>query len=285
MKIAVSSYSFHQYFARGAMTQLDCVGKAKELGFDGIEFVGMAPHDGSAPETYAVRLAEACKANGLAIVNYCVGADFCNPPDGSVANEIERAKANVEIAAALESPGMRHDATGGVPGKSFDMLLPALADACRQVSEYAAQRGVGTMVENHGIFCQDSLRMERLYTAVNHPNFGLLADIGNFLCADEDPVAAVGRVAACARFAHVKDFIVKDGNGPNPGEGFFTSRAGAFLRGTIVGHGSVPVLHCLRALKRAGYGGFLSIEFEGMEDALEGIRIGLANLRALVAQL
>ena len=39
MKISVSSYSFQQYIRAGKMTQFDCVAKAKELGFDAIEFI------------------------------------------------------------------------------------------------------------------------------------------------------------------------------------------------------------------------------------------------------
>ena len=38
MKISVSSYSFHQYIKSGKLTQFDCVAKAKEMGFDAIEF-------------------------------------------------------------------------------------------------------------------------------------------------------------------------------------------------------------------------------------------------------
>ena len=38
MKISVSSYSFSQYIRAGKMTQFDTVAKAKELGFDAIEF-------------------------------------------------------------------------------------------------------------------------------------------------------------------------------------------------------------------------------------------------------
>ena len=39
MTISVSSYSFQQYIGAGKMTQLDCVAKAKEIGFDAIEFI------------------------------------------------------------------------------------------------------------------------------------------------------------------------------------------------------------------------------------------------------
>ena len=73
------------------------------------------------------------------------------------------------------------------------------------------------MTENHGFFSQDSCRVEKLYTAVNHPNFGLLCDIGNFVCADEDPAKAVARVAPYTRYVHAKDFICKSFYSDDPG--------------------------------------------------------------------
>ena len=84
---------------------------------------------------------------------------------------------------------------------------------------------------------------------------------------------------------HVKDFHIKTGNGPDPGEGFFTTRGGIYLRGAILGHGNVPVLQCLRVLKNAGYDGYVSIEFEGMEDNLSALRIGLDNLKRYISIL
>ena len=35
MKTSVTLYSFSQYVNAGKLTQLDCIAKAKELGFDG----------------------------------------------------------------------------------------------------------------------------------------------------------------------------------------------------------------------------------------------------------
>ena len=140
------------------------------------------------------------------------------------------------------------------------------------------------MVENHGFFCQDSERVEQLANGVNHPNFGLLVDMGNFLCVDEDPALAVGRVAPYAFHVHAKDFHVKQGTDTNPGAGWFRSRGENYLRGAIIGHGIVPVLPCLRILKKAGYDGYLSVEFEGLEDPLRGVPMGLDNLRRYLAE-
>ena len=51
----------------------------------------------------------------------------------------------------------------------------------------------------------------------------------------------------------------------------------------MTGHGEVPVQACLGILKRAGYDGTLSIEFEGMENPVDGIAISLENLRRFEA--
>ena len=167
---------------------------------------------------------------------------------------------------------------GGVP-----TALPTLIKGCRRVTEYAAEKGISTMVENHGYFAQDSDRVEKLVTGVANPNFGLLVDMGNFACADDPSDKAVGRVAKYAKHVHAKDFHIKSGSEPDPGRGFFRSRAGNYLRGAVIGHGNIPVAQCIGILKRAGYDKYVSIEFEGIEQTLTGIEIGLENLKRFIA--
>lgn len=288
MKLGVSSYSFSQLVGKGRMGQLDIIPKAKEMGFEVIEFSTLSLPEGETPLTFAPRLREACDAVGLPITNYTIGADFLNGSHGDWKAEVERLKDEVRVAQLLGVPGMRHDATRGFADGhagpcGFDDALPTLVKGCRALTEFAADLGVMTMVENHGFFCQDSERVEKLANAVNHPNFGLLVDMGNFLCADDEPTRALGRVMPYAFHVHAKDFHVKPGNGQNPGAGWFRSRAGNFLRGAIIGHGDVPITQCISVMKRYGYDGVLSIEFEGMEDPLRGIALGLDNLRRFVA--
>ncbi len=282
MKFATSTYSFTSLTGNDKLTQFECIGKVKEIGFDGIEFINIDPKDGTSPIEYAKKLAEECKKQSLEIVSYTIAADFLNCSNGDVSSEIERLKAQVDIAYALGVKCMRHDATQGFNDGSrrgFNQALPILADACREVTRYAASKGIKTTVENHGYFCQDSNRVESLITAVADENFGWLCDIGNFLCVDEQPEKAVGVAAGYAFHVHVKDFVVKSGNEPNPGKGFFKTRAGNYLKGTVVGHGNVPVLQCLSILKNSGYNGYVSIEFEGMENPIEALTISLENLK------
>ena len=290
MKIGVSSYSFSRLVRSGEMTVLDCAGKAKEMGFDVIEFSTILLSEGVALEDYAAQIREECARVGIEVANYTIGADFLGGSNGDLAAEIERVKGEVRIAEILGAPGMRHDASRGFPperkgARSFDDALPRLIEGSLAVTEYAAERGIRTMVENHGFFCQDSVRMEKLVCGVDHPNFGALIDIGNFMCADEDPGEAVGRLLPYVFHTHAKDFHYKPGSEPSPGTGWFMTRAGNYIRGAIIGHGAVPMTQCLRIMKRAEFDGVLSIEFEGMEEVLKGIELGQENLRRFVAEV
>lgn len=290
MKVGVSSYSFSNLIREDRLALLAVPQEARELGFDVIEFSTLPLPSGMSPIEFAPRLKAACDEVGMPIANYTIGADFLTGSGGNGKAEAERLKTEVRVAKLLGAPGLRHDATRGFPAshraaRGFDDALPTLIRGCRMVTEFAADLGIRTMVENHGFFCQDSERVEKLVNGVNHPNFGWLVDIGNFLCADENPILAVARAMPHAFHVHVKDFHFKSGVEPSPGAGWFESRAGHYLRGAILGHGVVPVLHCLRLIKKAGFSGTLSLEFEGLEDPFLGIRLGHDNLRRFLAMV
>ncbi len=288
MQLGVSSYSYSRLVRSGALRQDEVPAKAKEMGFDAIEFSTIAVPEGETLPEFAGKLQAECKRVAIPIVNYTIGADFLQGCNGDLDAEIERVKGEVDVAAILGAPGMRHDASRGFPAgtrgaRGFADAVPRLAKGCRAITEYAADKGIRTMIENHGHFCQDSERVEQLINAVDHPNFGALVDLGNFFCADESPVTALGRLMPYAFHVHAKDFHIKSGNGFNPGEGWALTRGGNFRRGAVIGQGDLPLVQSLRILKNAGYDGVLSIEFEGIEETLTGIRIGLDNLRRLVA--
>ena len=282
MKLAVSSYSFYPLVAGGQMDQLAVMEQAQRMGFAAVEFANLILPEGVSALDYAPRIRQESQRLGLPVINYATGSDFLKRP---WQDEVERLKDEIRAAAAMGAPAMRHDATTGFPadhvgGRSFDDALPTLVAAYRATADFAQDLGVKILIENHGLFAQDSERVERLLCAVNHPNFGLLLDIGNFMCADEDPAKAVGRLAPYACHVHAKDFHFKTGQEPNPGNGWFSTRAGNRLRGAIIGHGVVPVVQCLQIVRDAGYDGYLSIEFEGAEDSLKGVAWGADFLRA-----
>jgi len=285
MKISVSSYSFSQYIRLGKMTQLDCISKAKEMGFDAIEFINI---DGETLEEQK-KNAKLLKAEAdrfeMTINAYTIGACLYMDTKEEMDAEVKRLKGQLDVAKILGAEVMRHDVcyTLGKEGnaRSFDLMLPTIAENARKITEYAMTLGIKTCSENHGKIAQDSDRVERLFNAVNHENYGLLVDMGNFLCVDENPITAVSRVAPYAIHAHAKDMIVRN----KPGSHNIVSRGGNYLTCVAIGEGDVPVEQCIRILKNAGYDGYLSIEYEGVEDCFDGIARGLKNIKKYLANI
>ncbi|MBQ9945468.1 MAG: sugar phosphate isomerase/epimerase [Clostridia bacterium] len=281
MKYSVSSYSYSKLVSSGEYTEIQLIGLAKEMGFDGIEFAEIHTPEGADKLEYAASLRAETEKHEIEIVAYCIGANLLYDTE----KEIERLRYEVDVCAALGAPVMRHDASGGYrnedqkKGLGFNNALPVIVSGYKAVTEYAKTKGIKTCIENHGFFAQDSERVTAIINGVADENFGALVDIGNFMCADEDPAVAVGNVAPYAFHVHAKDFHLKKGNSFVPSDGFFMTRGGNFLRGAIIGHGEVPVIQCLRILKNAGYNGYITVEFEGMEDARTGVKCGLNTLK------
>lgn len=279
MKITASSICLGGWLRENS--QLAAIQKLKEMGISAIAFSRILPHDGSTEAQYAEKLRLECEKQDMTISDYVFPADFIDGCDGDTQQEIARVKAQVDLGQILGVKIIRHDVCYGKSVRSFEKVLPTLARCCAEVSEYAAKKGIRTCVENHGFFCQGSERLLQLFHAVDHENFGLLCDIGNFLCFDEDPVEAVVRVAPYTIHAHAKDMLYKSGSGIDPGAGFSRTRGGNFIRSTILGHGAVPVVQCLSVLKRAGFDGYVGLEYEGhrCENTLTGLQISLDNLK------
>ena len=278
MKIVVSSYSFSKYMQQTGADYFAVCDLAKKMGYDAIEFIDLSLD--VQPAASLTELAQAirrhCEEINLPIAAYTVGADFLRPDEARAVME------KVDIADALGAKVLRHDAAWSLPeGMDWRELIEKIAPDIRRVTEYAAQKGIRTCTENHGYILQDAERVETLIRTVNHPNYGWLVDMGNFLCADDQPVHAVPIAAPYAFHVHVKDFLYKPADAENPGQGWFPSRNGSYLRGTVAGHGVVPIRRCLQTLKSAGYDGVVSYEFEGMEENLPALEAALAFLRGL----
>ena len=288
MKIGLSSYSFQQLISSKEESQLSIIAKAKEMGFDGIEFIDLMPPEGISEEEYAKILKAESDKVGLPIIAYTISANLLG--ENGLDAEVERVCKKIDIASILGAKCLRHDAAWGMPDEmkscqGFEQILPVLVEGCRRITEYAKSKNIVTTIENHGLFCQDSERVEKIVNGVSDPNFGVLIDIGNFACADEESNKAVGRLAPYAKHVHAKDFHIKNGNSLNPGKGFFKSRGGNYLRGAIIGHGEIPVLQCLSILKSSGYDGYVSVEFEGLENCIDGIEIGFSNLKKAIEMI
>jgi sugar phosphate isomerase/epimerase len=280
MKLSVSTYSLLRWRRQNNKTLEDTIDAIADFGVPGIEFSGLDERAMASPLKRSGQLRKRAEKRGLRIVSYCIGAELLVPP-AAQREEINRLKREVDIASALGAPSMRHDVTRGQGApRTFAATLKIVIPAIREIADYAQKKGVRTSLENHGFYMQASRRVEQLIRAVAHPNYGLTMDMGNFLCVNEDPVSAVKRLAKYAQQVHVKDFHIRDKK-TMPPTGWFATPTSIALRGAIVGHGVIDVSKQIAILKRAGYDGFVSLEFEGMEEPLAAVKLGLEYLRGL----
>jgi len=288
MKLCVSSYSLARWRREQGKSLEDSIVKVKELGVSAIEFSGIGDSKYAAkaknPIDLAKRVRDFTEKQGLAIAGYSVGGDLILPP-AKQKEAIEQRKLEIDVAAALGVRSTRQDVTRGFPkdwkGKgpqTFAEALKIVVPPLRELADYAQERGVILTLENHGFYMQESKRVEKLIKTVNHANYALTLDMGNFLCVNEDPVQAVARVAKYAVIAHTKDFHVRPKK-MMPPSGWFATPTPIALRGAIVGHGEIDIPAELKLLKKAKYKGYLSLEFEGMEEPIKAVTLGLEYLK------
>jgi 3-oxoisoapionate decarboxylase len=289
--LGVSSYSFHALMKTGDYSLFEAIdwvagsaGEHLELAVLSDDAAGVIPNIDSDP-AYVDQVRAAASDAGVTLSNLAFHAEFWSPDGVDLDQAIERTKRYVDLAERLGIERVRHDvvAHAGLPGDdgpAFEQAFPDIVRASKEVAQYGATKGITTSVENHGFFVQSSDRIRRIIEAVDEPNFRTTLDVGNFVCVDEDPVSAVTANLPIAMIVHFKDFRSRD---TDQGDGWFRSRGGAYLQGSIVGEGDLDLVAVARAVRDSGYSGYASIEFEGPEDPLVGIERGLANAAALLA--
>ncbi|MBO1514859.1 sugar phosphate isomerase/epimerase family protein [Metabacillus bambusae] len=287
MKLGLSSYSLYAALKSGEIDILEAIEWVAEQGGEHIEIVPMGFSLDDNPDlTNAIR--QKAENVGIEISNYAIGANFITSDEEKYEQEVERVFKQVDIANLLGVKLMRHDVAWRpieeTSFQQFELDLPRLTDACKRIADYAATYGITTSVENHGYFIQASDRIQALLHHVNRENFKTTLDTGNFLCVDENPIKAVTKNISDASMVHIKDFYYRPAK-HNPGEGWFQTAAGNYLRGSIVGHGDIDMYEVIKVIKHSNYDGFISIEFEGIENCKQASKISLDNVRRIWEQV
>ena len=227
---------------------------AQRFGYDGIEFRGVltqvdlvnvpefspAQITGTRRRLQDAGLRVACMSSSV-----CVVASTKSEVDRLEA--VEHAKRYVELAKEIGAPCIRLF-SGDVPATlERDIALERAADSLRRIGDYAAERGVIAAVETHDAFVRSEQLMEMIRLA-RHPAVQVLWDIHNpYRSAGETIDHSMRYLNGHIASTHVKDSVQSD-----DGEGTYV----------LLGRGDVPILEAMRALKKAGYDGYLTLEWE-----------------------
>lgn len=289
MKIGASTYSLQKAISAGEMDAIGVFDWLADNGADHVEIVPLSAVGFEVTPEVAEALEGKARQVGLDISCYTFAAGFIDRSPEEFAAELRRVKGQVDLAARMGTRLVRHDVASRpaeqATDEQFEQDLPLLVDACGQIADHAARYGITTMIENHGFHVQGSRRVLRLHSEVARDNFRLLVDTGNFIAVElQDIVGANVRCAPFAGMVHVKDHHIRAG-APEDAEGWRDRGGGYFTQAAIAGEGDANIPQIIRALNAAGYAGYLSLEYEGPDEARYANRRGLENLRRILQGL
>ena len=204
--ISLAAWSFSgSYFQASKWKLLELPGILRDkLGITALEHVNQFFE---APTlTYLAKLKKACTEAGVQSTILMVdGEGGTASPD--LAERKRAANAHrkwFDAAHELGCYAVRCNVYGGAPEwKSDKDLVARAAETMGMMLDYAKGSGVDLIVENHGGASSDPDVLVALVKKVNHPNFGLLCDLGNWNKGD-DRYANVKKILPFARGLSVK---------------------------------------------------------------------------------
>jgi sugar phosphate isomerase/epimerase len=255
-RIAIASYPFRDFISGprdGAATQKmdlkDFAAHCREkLGISKIE--PWNRHFQSTDAKYLDEFrASVDKARG-AVVNIAVDGD--HSPYAADATERDQAvafsKKWIDVAAAISSPSVR---TNIAEAKGAKPDVERAADSLKRVTEYAATKSVVVHLENDNAASEDPFFLVQLIEKVNSPWLHSNPDFCNTLATGREEYAYKGLTAM---FQHAYGVChVKDSEANDKGQVF-----------------KVDMPRTFGILKRAGYRGYCSMEFDAPGDPYSG---------------
>lgn len=277
MNCGLSMYSLLAPVRAGRLDLYGFLDYAARAGFDGVELLDMFWTDEAAEVAGAKRR---CEALGLELPVYSISTNFLQPEESARQAELASLKHGVDLAAQLGAPLLRVFSGDLRPGYSFEQGFSRVVDSLAEGAAYAGERQITLVLENHGLVAGRSEQVRAIIEAVDSAALRCNLDTGNFLLVGEDPVEAAEHLADLVALVHLKDLDLAT---PEQSDHVYTGLDGQRYTGVIVGDGLVDFGAIIEILARQGYGGWLSLEYEGGADAM-GVAVPrcLAAMRALV---
>jgi L-ribulose-5-phosphate 3-epimerase len=270
--IGVSTYSFWQFRDR-RLDIAECIDKAAAMGFDGVEVLHIQMADESNAALQKIK--RQAHSLGLALMGFSTHQGFVTPDRQERQKNIEKTLHQIEVAYRLGIPTMRINTGRWGTTRSFDELMahkgiePPLPghndeeafkwviEALEKLLPRAEECGVVLGLENHWGLGRTAEGVLRIVEAIHSPWLQITLDTGNFL---EDSYSQMGRMAS----SKVPLALVQAKTYFGGGRWYALDLDYARIAGILRQH---------------NYRGWISLEFEGNEDAATGVPKSLELLR------
>jgi len=255
-KLSLAQWSLNKSIRFEDANPLDFAQRAKEMGFEGIEYVSQLygkPIESMGMDSVLSVLKANSKKYGVENVLIMVDGEghIASTDDEERQKSIENHYKWVEAAKFLGCHSIRVNAHG--EGTAEEVAVAAV-DGLTKLSEYAEKQGVNILVENHGGYTSNGAWLADVMKRVGRDNCGTLPDFGNFCttigygsindpnCKDPyDIYKGLNELMPYAKAVSAKSYDF-DENGNQP---------------------KIDYLEMMKIVKEAGYTGFVGVEFEG----------------------
>ena len=267
-EISLAQWSLHRSLYSGELDHLDFAKISKEnFGIDAIEYVNSFFFEKAEDKSYLREMKNRADDYGVkSLLIMCDNEGSLGDPNNQKRQKaVENHYKWHEAAKYLGCHSIRVNAylTESLHGLevgdytktgSYDNQVSLAADGLRKLTEFGANIGINTIVENHGGLSSDGAWLASVMKAVDHPMCGTLPDFGNFRIEGDrwyDRYKGVKELMPFAKAVSAKshDF---DSNGNETRTDFF---------------------RMMDIVLDAGYSGYVGIEYEGSEmDEMSGIK-------------
>tara|TARA_R110001583_G_C5649747_1_gene408613 strand:+ start:2033 stop:3028 length:996 start_codon:yes stop_codon:yes gene_type:complete len=261
-KLSLAQWSFHKAIRDDkTLSNLDFSKKAKELGFEGVEYVSQLyklteGNEQESLDSLVVELKKRSVENGIQNVLIMIDHEGdLSVSDNSARDEaIRKHSMWVDAAADLGCSSVRVNLFGGEAEKTPEIWHANSVDGLRRLATYAATKNINVIVENHGGLSSDAGKLTAVLKEINMDNCGALPDFGNFCLKREggerygtpciehyDIYKGVTELMPYAKGVSAKTFdFDADGN-----------------------EVSIDYLKMMKIVKESGFTGFVGVEYEG----------------------
>ena len=267
-EISLAQWSLHRSLYSGELEHLDFAKISKEnFGIDAIEYVNSFFFEKAEDKSYLREMKSRADDYGVkSLLIMCDNEGSLGDPDNQKRKKaVENHYKWHEAAKYLGCHSIRVNAylTESLHGLevgdytktgSYENQVSLAADGLRKLTEFGANLGINTIVENHGGLSSDGAWLASVMKAVDHPMCGTLPDFGNFRIEGDrwyDRYKGVKELMPFAKAVSAKshDF---DSNGNETQTDFF---------------------RMMDIVIDAGYSGYVGIEYEGSGmDEMSGIK-------------
>jgi sugar phosphate isomerase/epimerase len=253
--IGCCAYSFRKYLQAAKMTMEDFIRKGVELRCDGVDMT--AYWWKSTEPAYLVSLRHLAFKSGMPFSGAACGSSMVQADAAKRAQVLEEIKKWVDATDVLGAPHLRIFAGKLPPGATDRQGMDWCVEIMKPACDYAGKKGITLGVEDHDGVTQSADVCLELMHRVDSPYAGINLDISNFVASsDEDQYRQIEACIPYATHTHIRD---RFGDSGHP----------------------IDLERVWRLFAEGGFKGYMSVEYEGEEDAMTGVPKLLDRMRAL----